>query len=94
MKKFVIERDIPGVGSMSSQDLAAASRRSNETLAQLAPAIQWQHSYVAGNKTFCIYLARDKNTILEHARRSRFPANCITEVACEIDPTTENNGGS
>ncbi|WP_269582665.1 DUF4242 domain-containing protein [Roseibium sp. Sym1] len=94
MKKYVIERDIPGAGGMSSQDLAAASRKSNETLAELAPAIQWQHSYVAGDKTFCIYLAKDESTILEHARRSGFPANCITEVACEIDPTTENGGVS
>jgi hypothetical protein len=60
----------------------------------LAPFIQWQHSYVAGDKTFCIYLAKDETTILEHARRSGFPANSITEVACEIDPTTENCKGA
>jgi len=93
MKKYVIERDIPGAGGMSSQELAAASRTSNETLAAMAPAIQWQHSYVAGDKTFCIYLAEDERAILEHARRSGFPANRITEVACEIDPTTENSTG-
>ncbi|NKI60432.1 DUF4242 domain-containing protein [Labrenzia sp. PO1] len=94
MKKYVIERDIPGAGNMSTQDLAAASRKSNDALAELAPFIQWQHSYVAGDKTFCIYLAKDETTILEHARRSGFPANSITEVACEIDPTTENSKGA
>ena len=94
MKKYVIERDIPGAGSMSTQELAAASRKSNEALAEMAPSIQWQHSYVAGDKTFCIYLAEDETMILEHARRSGFPANCITEVACEIDPTTANNKGA
>jgi len=92
MKKFVIERDIPGAGSMSPQELAEAAKKSNATLAELAPSIQWQHSYVTGDKTFCVYLAKDEKTILEHADRSGFPANCITEVACEIDPTTATGG--
>lgn len=88
MKKYVIEREIHGASAMDAEELAAASRRSNEALAELAPAIQWQHSYVAGDKTYCIYLAEDEKTILEHAKRSGFPANRITEVASEIDPTT------
>lgn len=91
MKRFVIERDIPAIGKMSSADLCGAARKSNEALAQLGPKIQWQHSYVAANKTFCIYLAEDEAAILEHAEISGFPASKITEVTSIIDPTTGNN---
>lgn len=90
MKKYVIERDIPGVGQMSRSDLGGAARQSNGALAQLAPKVQWQQSYVAKDKTFCIYLAESEDAIREHARLSGFPANKITEIATVIDPTTAN----
>ncbi|HZR82196.1 MAG TPA: DUF4242 domain-containing protein [Candidatus Binatia bacterium] len=88
MRKFIIERDIPGVGGLDSCELASAARKSNDVLAELAPAIQWQQSYVAGNKTFCVYLAEDEAVIRRHAEKSGFPATRITEVTAVIDPTT------
>ena len=88
MKRFVIERDLPGIGGSSSEDLAGATATSNSALAQLAPRVQWEHSYVTGDKTFCIYLAEDEAAIHEHARVSGFPATTITEVTTVIDPTT------
>ncbi|MEJ2122620.1 MAG: DUF4242 domain-containing protein [Alphaproteobacteria bacterium] len=90
MKKFVIERDIPSVGAMSKPELGGAAKKSNEALAELAPKVQWQHSYVADNKTFCIYLAEDEGAIRQHAELSGFPATIITEVKEVIDPTTAN----
>lgn len=87
MKRYVIERDLPGVGSMSGKELGGASEKSNEALAQI-PGVQWEHSYVTGDKTFCIYLAEDEDAILKHAELSGFPANTITEVTTIIDPTT------
>ena len=88
MKKFVIERDLPGVGGMSNEDLGGATTKSNEALAQLVGDVQWQHSYVAGDKTFCIYLAKNEDAIHKHAELSGFPATRITEVKTIIDPTT------
>ncbi|MES1198782.1 MAG: DUF4242 domain-containing protein [Pseudomonadota bacterium] len=88
MKRFVIERDIPSVNKLEGKDLAGAAKTSNNALAQLAPRVQWDHSYVVENKTFCIYLAEDEDAIREHARLSGFPANKITEVVRIIDPTT------
>ncbi|MGH6952868.1 MAG: DUF4242 domain-containing protein [Alphaproteobacteria bacterium] len=88
MRKFIIERDIPRIGSKEREELRAAARKSNEVLAQLAPNVQWIESYVAGDKTFCVYLARDEEVIREHARLSGFPANKITEIRKMIDPTT------
>lgn len=88
LKKFVIEREVPGIGSIGAADMGNAARTSNGALAQLE-GIQWQHSYVTGNKTFCIYLATNEDVIREHARLSGFPANKITEVTGIIDPTTE-----
>ena len=89
MKRFVIERDIPSIGSASREDLSGAAGTSNAALAQLAPRVQWEHSYVAGDKTFCIYLAENEDAIHEHARISGFPATTITEIRTVIDPTTE-----
>ncbi len=89
LKRFVIERDLPGVGSMTGQDLSGAAKTSNKALAQLAPKVQWEHSYVAGDKTFCIYLAENEDGIREHARLSGFPASKITPISTIIDPTTE-----
>jgi hypothetical protein len=88
MKKFLIERDLPGVGAMEASELRGAAQTSNSTLAEMGPHIQWQHSYVAGDKTFCVYLAENEDAVREHAKRSGFPATCITEIGRMIDPTT------
>ena len=88
LKRFVIERDIPNVGSSSAADLSGAAATSNSALAQLAPRVQWEHSYVAADKTFCVYLAEDETMIRKHAEISGFPATIITEVTRVIDPTT------
>jgi len=85
---FVIERDLPEVGSMEHAELRGAAQKSNEALRQLAPKVQWQHSYVAGDKTFCVYLADDESAIHEHAELSGFPATKVTEIKRIIDPTT------
>jgi hypothetical protein len=90
LKRYVIERDIPNIGASSEQDLSGAAATSNSALAKLAPRVQWEHSYVAGNKTFCIYLAEDEKAIREHSEISGFPATVITEVKTIIDPTTES----
>ena len=88
MNRYVIERDIPAVGSFERQQLRDAAAKSNSVLAQLGPDIQWVESYVADNKTFCIYLAKDEAVIRKHAEISGFPATKITEVKRMIDPTT------
>ena len=88
LRKFVIERDIPKVGSFEREQLKAAAAKSNEVLARLAPDIQWVESYVAADKTFCVYLANDEAVIRKHADLSGFPATKITEVRKTIDPTT------
>jgi len=90
MKKYVIERDLPGVGGMSDAELCGAAAKSNDALAQLAGQVQWQHSYVAGDKTFCVYLAENEDAIRKHSELSGFPANKITEIKSVIDPTTAN----
>jgi hypothetical protein len=92
MRKFIIERDIPKVGTLERDQLRAAAAKSNEVLRKLAPDIQWQESYVADNKTFCVYLAKDEQVIRKHAEMSGFPATKITEVHKMIDPTTEKAG--
>ena len=88
LRKFIIERDIPKVGSFEREQLKAAAAKSNEVLARLAPDIQWVESYVAADKTFCVYLAKDEAVIRKHAELSGFPASKITEVRKTIDPTT------
>lgn len=88
LRRFVIERDIPKVGAMNAAQLKDAAAASNAALAKLAPKVQWEHSYVAGDKTFCIYLAEDEAAIHEHARLSGFPASKITPVTGIIDPVT------
>lgn len=91
LKRFLIEREIPGVGGMSIVELCGAARASNQAIARIGPAIQWQHSYVAGDRTFCIYLADSEATIRQHAELSGIPVAKITEVSQIIDPTTANN---
>ena len=88
MKKYVIERDLPGVGGLNNEELGGATAKSNAALSELTGSVQWQHSYVTGDKTFCIYLADDEDAIREHAELSGFPASVITEVKTIIDPTT------
>ena len=88
MRRYVIEREIPKVGSFERQQLKEAAAKSNQVLAELAPNIQWIESFVAADKTFCIYLATDEAVIRRHAELSDFPANRITEVPKMIDPTT------
>jgi hypothetical protein len=89
LRRYVIERDLPNIGAASELDLSGAAATSNSALAKLAPRVQWEHSYVAGDKTFCIYLAENEDAIREHAKISGFPATVITEVKAMIDPTTE-----
>lgn len=89
MRRFVIERDISGIGKKTPSEYEGAARTSNGALRELGPKIQWVHSYVVENKTFCIYLATDEDLIRKHAALSGFPANKITEVVRMIDPTTE-----
>lgn len=89
MNRYIIERDIPDIGSADREALRAAAEKSNGVLAELAPKIQWIESYVAGDKTFCVYMADDEEVIQEHARRSGFPATTVTEIRKIIDPTTE-----
>ncbi|MFJ3369590.1 DUF4242 domain-containing protein [Pseudomonas sp. NPDC086251] len=87
MPKFVIEREIPGAGTLSERDLKAASQKSCRTLRDL-PEVQWQQSYVTGDKLYCVYIAPNEELIKEHARLSGFPANRISQVTAIIDPTT------
>jgi len=89
LRKFIIERDIPKVGTLEREQLRGAAAKSNEVLRQLGTDIQWVESYVADNKTFCVYLAKDEAIIRKHAEVSGFPATKITEVKKMIDPTTE-----
>ncbi len=92
LRKYIIERDIPAIGTFEREQLRGAAAKSNEVLKQLGPDIQWQESYVAGDKTFCVYLAKDEAIIRKHAEMSGFPATKITEVRKMIDPTTERDG--
>ena len=88
LRKFIIERDIPEVGTFEREQLREAAAKSNDVLRGLGPDIQWVESYVAADKTFCVYLAKDESIINEHARISGFPATKVTEVKKLIDPTT------
>jgi hypothetical protein len=88
MRRFIIERDLPAIGSADREKLKAAAEQSNKALAQLAPKVQWIESYVAADKTFCVYLAEDESVIRKHAEISGFPANKVTEIRRTIDPTT------
>ena len=92
LNKYIIERDIPEVGTLERQQLAEAAAKSNEALAQLGADIQWVESYVAADKTFCVYLAKDEDIIQKHAEISGFPATRVTAIRKMIDPTTEKAG--
>lgn len=91
MPRFIIEREIPEIGSANHEALSAAAEKSNSVLTAMQSEekdIQWEHSYVAGNKTFCIYNCESEDLIHEHSERSGFPASAITEVKNQIDPST------
>ncbi len=87
-QRYVIEREIPAIGSFSGDQLKSASATSCDALRKLAPKVQWEHSYVTNDKTFCVYLAEDEAAVRKHAEVSGFPANRITKVISMIDPTT------
>ena len=88
MPKYVIEREIPGAGNITPQDLQAISQTSCGVLRQMGSSIQWLHSYVTGDKIFCVYIAPNDEMIREHAQQGGFPANRISEIKSIIDPTT------
>ncbi len=91
MPKYVIERDIPGAGNLSAEDLNAISQKSCNILKEMGPMIQWVQSYVTDDKIYCVYIAPDKKTVLDHAQTGGFPANSIAEVKSIIDPTTSES---
>jgi len=88
MPKYVIERELPGAGNLSPQELQAVSQKSCSVLQNLGPRIQWVQSYVTGDKIYCIYIAPNEEMIREHAQQGGFPANRISEIKTIIDPTT------
>ena len=88
MPRFVIEREIPGAGKLSPQELQAIARQSCSALDQLGPKIQWEQSFVTGDKIYCVYIAANEQLVREHARQGGFPANSVAEVKSIIDPTT------
>ena len=88
MPKFVIEREIPGAGRLSSSDLQGISQKSCDVLRVLGPEIQWVESYVVDDKIYCVYIAPSEELIREHAKRGGFPANKISQIRATIDPTS------
>jgi hypothetical protein len=88
MPKFVIEREIPGAGKLTADQLHAISQKSCSVIEAIGPRIQWLQSYVTDNKIYCIYIAADEATVREHAKQGGFPANSVAQVRSVIDPTT------
>ncbi|MBI2460581.1 MAG: DUF4242 domain-containing protein [Candidatus Rokubacteria bacterium] len=88
MSRYVIERDLPGAGKLSPEELRAISQKSCSVLGKLGPKIQWVESYVTDDKVYCVYIAPSPELVREHARQGGFPANRISEVRSVIDPTT------
>jgi hypothetical protein len=88
MPRYLIERDIPGVGDFSAADLRGISRKSRDVLHDMGPAIQWLHSYVTGDRIYCVYIAPSEELVREHARRGGFPADRVSRITAVIDPTT------
>ncbi|HKP87517.1 MAG TPA: DUF4242 domain-containing protein [Blastocatellia bacterium] len=88
MPKYIIEREIPGAGQLSGEQLRAISEKSCGVLNEMGPRIQWVQSYVTGDKVYCVYIAPDEAMIREHAAQGGFPANLISEIKSVIDPTT------
>jgi len=90
MPKYVIERELPGAGGLTQQQLQGISQKSCGVLSELGPQIQWLHSYVTGDKIYCVYMADNEDLIRKHAEQGGFPANRISEVRTMIDPSTAN----
>ena len=88
MPKYVIERELPGVGTLSDEQLQGISQKSCGVLSSMGPQIQWLHSYVTGDKIFCVYIAPNEEMVRKHAEMGGFPANSIAAVKTMIDPTT------
>ena len=88
MPKYVIEREIPGAGALSAEQLKGISQTSCGVLSKMGPQIQWLHSYVTGDKIYCVYIAPDEAQVREHAKQGGFPATQVSEVKTIIDPTT------
>ena len=88
MKKYIIEREIPNIGTLEQRQLQQSAAKSNQVLRQLGPDIQWLESFVTANKLYCMYLAADESIIYKHAELSGFPATKVTEIGERIDPST------
>jgi len=88
MKKFIVEREIPGLGKFTAEQLQAITRKSNETLKEMKAEYHWVESFVTGDKMYCVHIAPDEETVREHARRGGFPVTKIAEVLSGINPTT------
>ena len=88
MPKYVIEREVPGAGKLSSQGLKGMAQKSCGVLIKMGPQIQWLHSYVTGDKIYCVYIAPNEEMVREHAQQGGFPVSRVSEVASVIDPTT------
>lgn len=88
MRRYVIERDMPGLGNLSAEQMRDAAHASNDALASLGTDIQWDHSYVTGDRMYCVYLAANEELVREHAKRGGFPATVVSEVKRIIDPLT------
>ena len=92
MPKYVIEREIPGAGAFTPEQLRGVAQKSNQVLSELGPRIQWVHSYVTGDRIYCIYIAPNEEMVREHATRGGFPANRISEIKNIFDPTSAEQG--
>jgi uncharacterized protein DUF4242 len=88
MRRYIVEREVPGAGDLSEEELVAMARLSNEAVSSLGVPYTWVTSYVAGDKIYCLHEAEDAESIIEHARRGGFPANLVSEVATEFGPQT------
>lgn len=88
MPKYLIEREIPGAGKLSQDELRSISINSCNVISEMGPKVQWLHSYVSDDKVYCVYIAENKDQIVEHAQKGGFPTNVINTVASIIDPTT------
>ena len=92
MPKYVIERELPGAGTLTADELQAISQKSCGVLRDLGGEVQWHESFVTADKIYCVYLSPSEELVREHARRGGFPANVVAEVAAVIDPTTAEDG--
>ena len=88
MPKYLIEREIPGAGKLSAEELQGISQKSCEVLQEMGPQIQWVQSFVTDDKIYCVYIAPNEELLREHAQKGGFPVNCISKVSVGIDPTT------